>query len=266
MQTMIRRPFPALMILAALVLGQSAMSSRLDAQPNTLTDAEKAAGWRLLWDGKTAEGWRSARGDAFPKTGWSMKDGVLSVKATDGAESAGGGDIITRERFSDFELTVDFKLTPRANSGIKYFVQPGLDSVTGTGAKAKKRTGSAIGLEFQLLDDARHPDAKAGRDGNRTLGSLYDLAPASKSKAPNPIGEWNTARILAQGNRVEHWLNGKKIFEYTRGSDEYRGWVAASKFKKIPGFGEWADGHILLQEHGDQVFFRNIKIRIPASK
>jgi len=155
--------------------------------PNTLTEKEKKAGWRLLWDGKTSDGWRSAKAETFPAKGWTMHDGVLTVNENKGEESAGGGDIITRERFSSFELVADFKLTPGANSGIKYFVQPNLDPVTGAGAKAA--TGSAIGPEYQILDDERHPDAKLGRNGDRTLGSLYDLIPADKSKQPNPIGE-----------------------------------------------------------------------------
>ncbi|MBP8305280.1 MAG: DUF1080 domain-containing protein, partial [Phycisphaerae bacterium] len=166
---------------------------------------------------------------------------------------------ITIERFSSFELRVDFRLTPGANSGIKILVQPNLDPVTGAGAKAA--TGSAIGLEYQILDDARHPDAKLGRDGNRTLGSLYDLMPAASAKRPNPIGEWNTARILVQGPHVEHWLNGDKILEYDRASPAFGELVARSKFKSIPGFGKWADGHILLQEHGNRVSFRNLRIR-----
>jgi len=234
-------------------------------QLNTLTDAERAAGWRLLWDGKTLEGWRSPKSDAFPKQGWSIKDGVLTVHDNKGEESAGGGDIITKERFSEFELMADFKLTPGANSGIKYFVQPNLkpiDKKTGqpTGV------GSAIGLEFQILDDERHPDAKLGRDGDRTISSLYDLITASPSKKPNPIGEWNTARIVVRGKHVEHWLNGQKVVEYERGSPAFRALVAQSKFKNIPDFGEWADGHILLQEHGNTVSFRNIKIHVPAGK
>jgi hypothetical protein len=213
--------------------------------PNTLTDTEKAAGWRLLWDGKSADGWRMPRTDSFPTKGWQMTNGILMVLS-----NGGGGDIISKERFSQFELMVDFKITERANSGIKYFVQPNL---------------SAVGLEFQILDDARHPDAKAGRNGNRTLGSLYDLIPATTSKQSNPIGEWNTARIVSTGKRVEHWLNGVKVLQYERGSDEYRRLVAASKYKDIPQFGEWADGHILLQDHGDCVSFRNIKIRVPVA-
>ncbi len=231
--------------------------------PNTLSEAEKAAGWRLLWDGHSSDGWRSAKAETFPARSWEMQDGLLTVLDTGGAEAIGGGDIITRETYSQFELVADFKLTPGANSGIKYFVQPDLAPVTGSGAKAV--VGSAIGLEFQILDDARHPDAKLGRDGNRTISSLYDLIPASASKRPNAIGEWNTARILVQGSHVEHWLNGAKVLEYERGSPAFRVAVAASKFKNIPGFGEWPTGHILLQEHGNRVSYRNIKIRVIAT-
>jgi hypothetical protein len=231
---------------------------------NTLTAEEQAADWRLLWDGKTTTGWRSAKAENFPTKGWEIKDGVLSVLATGGAESAAGGDIITRERFSQFELVLDFKITPGANSGIKYFCQPNLDPITGTGAKTT--TGSAIGLEYQILDDARHPDAKAGRNGNRTIASLYDLMTAAASKQPNPVGEWNTARLLVQGNHIEHWLNGQKVLAYERGTPAFREIVAQSKYKTIPGFGEWADGHILLQDHGDAVSFRNIKLRVPSAK
>ncbi len=236
------------------------------AEPtNTLTDAEKAAGWRLLWDGSTTDGWRTPKADSFPAKGWEIKDGVLTVRPGDGGESTGGGDIISKERFSIFDLTVDFKISKGANSGIKYFVQPNLkpiDRITGKPAAV----GSAIGLEFQILDDAHHPDAKLGRNGNRTIGSLYDVMPAATTKKVNPTGEWNTARILVTGTRVEHWLNGVKILDFERGSTDYRKAVAESKFKAIPEFGEWEDGHILLQDHGDQVSYRNIKIRVPAKK
>lgn len=230
---------------------------------NTLSAEEKAAGWRLLWDGKTSDGWRGAKSDKFPSKGWEMADGVLTVLPSGGGESTGGGDIVTRERYSQFELLVDFKITEGANSGIKYFCEPNLDPITGTGAKAA--TGSAIGLEYQILDDARHPDAKAGRDGNRTIGSLYDLIPAAAAKQVNPPGEWNTARIVVRSQHVEHWLNGEKVLEYERGSKAFRDLVAKSKYKSIPNFGELPDGHILLQDHGNRVAFRNIKIRVPAS-
>ena len=229
------------------------------AAPNTLTSAEKAAGWQLLWDGKTTNGWRSAKAEQFPTKGWSMKNGALVVADNGGEESAGGGDIITTKRYANFELTAEFKTTPKANSGIKIFVQPGIAPLTKTGEKAA--VGSAIGLEFQILDDALHPDAKLGANGNRTIGSLYDLIPAPKNKKVKPIGEWNQARIVAQGKHVEFWLNGEKTVEFERGSAAFRQQVAASKYHTIAGFGEWADGHILLQEHGSEVSFRNVKLR-----
>jgi hypothetical protein len=248
-----------LALLCSLLPAMAAESS------NTLTEAEKSAGWRMLWDGKTSDGWRKPKSDSFPSKGWEIKDGVLTVKPGDGGESTNGGDIISKERFSKFELQLDFKITKGANSGIKYFVQPDLkpiDKVTGKPAPV----GSAIGLEFQILDDAHHPDAKMGRNGNRTIGSLYDLMTAASTKKVNPIGEWNTARIVVTDKHVEHWLNGAKVLEYERGSEEYRKAVAESKYKNIPEFGEWKDGHILLQDHGNLVSYRNIKIRVPVSK
>ena len=239
--------------------GGASDSAFPDSPPNTLSERERREGWRLLWDGRTTAGWRGATSDSFPAKGWTMRDGVLAVQAGGGGESAGGGDLLTRERYSSFELVVDFKLTPGANSGIKYFVQPALPPIDGSGAKAA--VGSAIGCEFQLLDDERHPDARLGRDGNRTLASLYDLIPAAPAKRPRAIGEWNSARILARGAHVEHWLNGVKVVEFDRGSDAFRRRVAASKYRNIPQFGEWPDGHILLQDHGDEVAFRNLRIR-----
>lgn len=226
--------------------------------PNQLTGAEQGAGWKLLWDGRTTTGWRSAKAAGFPAKGWSIRDGILSVDGANGAESTNGGDIITMRDYRDFELSVDFRLTPGANSGIKYFVDPNL----------LKGEGSAIGLEFQLLDDVRHPDAKMGRDGNRTLGSLYDLItarnlsdPSSPGKRFNPPGEWNRAVIVVRGRHVEHWLNGFKVVEYERGSPEFRALVAKSKYAKWPNFGEWDAGPILLQDHGNRVDFRSIKLR-----
>jgi hypothetical protein len=225
---------------------------------NELTEAEKALGWRLLWDGETTDGWRGAKLAGFPDKGWKIEDGMLSVLASGGGEARNGGDIITSEEFYDFELQLDFRLTPGANSGIKYFVDPTL----------LKGEGSAIGLEFQLLDDERHPDAKMGVAGNRTLGSLYDLITATNlseadrtTKRANPPGEWNRARIVVRGKHVEHWLNDVKVVEFERGTQIFRALVAYSKYRDWPRFGEWERGPILLQDHGDLVSFRSIKIR-----
>jgi hypothetical protein len=235
----------------------TAADAAAPAAENRLTPQELASGWTMLWDGKTTKGWKSAKGATFPEHGWEIRDGLLSVLASDGAESRNGGDIITTRDYADFELKADFRLTPGANSGIKYFVDPEL----------LRGEGSAIGLEFQILDDARHPDAKLGRDGNRTIGSLYDLITArnlanpGQSKGDLAIGEWNTAHIIVRGAHVEHWLNGVKVVEFERGSPEYRALVAQSKYKDWPAFGEKPRGPILLQDHGNAVSFRNIKIR-----
>jgi hypothetical protein len=219
--------------------------------PNTLTETERTEGWLLLWDGHTTWGWRGAKGKEFPKDGWEIRDGVLSVVETGGAESRAGGDIVTDRAFEAFDLKLEFRLTPGANSGIKYYVDTELN----------KGEGSAIGLEFQLLDDAIHPDARLGRDGNRTIASLYDLIPAAASKKVKAIGEWNEARIVSTGRHVEHWLNGAKVLEYERGSEGFRRLVAESKYKVWPAFGEKPSGPILLQDHGNRVSFRNVKVR-----
>jgi hypothetical protein len=219
---------------------------------NQLTKNESDQGWKMLWDGKTTEGWRGARSDSFPDKGWKIEDGVLTVLSSGGEESAAGGDIVTTEKFSDFELMLDFKLTEGANSGIKYYVDTELN----------KGPGSSIGLEYQILDDDRHPDAKKGNhEGSRTVASLYDLIQADVNKPIKPIGEWNTAHIISKNNQVAHYLNGAKVLEYERKSDAYRTLVANSKYVKWPNFGELDNGQILLQDHGDHVSFKNIKIK-----
>jgi hypothetical protein len=217
---------------------------------NMLTLAEKNAGWEMLWDGKTTVGWRGARLDKFPEFGWEMKDGALTVLESGGAESRHGGDIVTEKLYSNFELSLEFMLTSGANSGIKYFVFP----------KQPDQPGSAIGLEFKVLDDEKHPDAKQGVSGNRTLSSLYDLIPAENRKL-NPVGEWNHARIVANGSHVEHWLNGVKVIQYNRHCQIFRALLQKSKYAKYKDFGQIKEGHILLQDHGNKVSYRNIKIR-----
>lgn len=227
---------------------------------NQLTEREKSEGWQLLWDGKTTQGWRGAKLAQFPERGWKIENGVLTVLKGTGNESAQGGDIVTTAKHKNFELEVDFKLTKGANSGIKYFVDTELN----------KGEGSAIGCEYQILDDEHHPDAKLGANGNRTLASLYDLIPAeAKFYAPNESMakrvnqyEWNRAKIIVNGKHVQHFLNGIKVVEYERGTQTWRALVARSKYVVWPNFGELPEGHILLQDHGDEVSFRNIKIKI----
>jgi hypothetical protein len=230
--------------------------------PNLLTETQARQGWRLLWDGRTTDGWRGARLDRFPAKGWEIRDGVLSVLSSGGGEARNGGDIVTTRDFGAFELELEFRITPGANSGIKYYVDDRL----------LRAEGSSIGLEFQILDDARHPDAKMGKDGNRTVGSLYDLITATnlsepdRAKRVNPPGQWNRARIVSDGRRVEHWLNGVKVVTFERGSPEFRALVANSKYRDLPGFGEVERGPILLQDHGDLVSFRSIRIRDGAGR
>jgi hypothetical protein len=222
--------------------------------PNHLSAQEKSNGYALLFDGKTTGGWRRIFQPEFPEKGWEVKDGVLTIHASNGQEEGLGGDIVTDKEYSAFELQFDFKLSPGANSGVKYFVKEGYDS------KGK----SGIGLEYQVLDDALHPDAKLGKDGNRTLASLYDLIPRKNiPQAFHKIGEWNYGRIIVYpNNHVEHWLNGYKVLEYEKGAKDFLDRVAISKYHIWPNFGQWKEGHILLQDHGNEVSYRSIKIKV----
>jgi len=230
----------AVMVGATTLFGNEACCAAV----NLLTEQERQEGWRLLWDGKSGDGWRSIKTDSFPARGWEIANGELTVLPKNAG--GGAGDIITRETYSSFILKVDFRLTDAANSGIKYFFDP-------------KRNGGTT-LEYQVLD-AKHPDATKGRDGNRTVASLYDVMPAVGAK-PKPVGEWNTAMIVSNGRQVEHWLNGEKVLAFERGSDAFRKAVALSKFNKHPNWGEQEAGHILLQDHQDRVSYRNIKIKV----
>ncbi|MDL2208344.1 DUF1080 domain-containing protein [Parabacteroides sp. OttesenSCG-928-O15] len=238
-------------------LMQGSLVPAVNRIPNSLSESETADGWKLLFDGKTSNGWRGAHKDAFPSHGWTIADGQMIVHKSGGGESTNGGDIVTTDQYSAFELQIEFKITPGANSGIKYFV-----------TESEKQRGSAFGLEYQLLDDSRHPDARAytTTPGSRTLASLYDMIKA-ENKRFNGVNQWNQAVLkVYPDNRVEHWLNGFKTLEYVRGSEAFREAVKGSKYaapayNTAGRFGEAAAGHILLQDHGDEVAFRSIKIK-----
>jgi len=227
----------------------------VDYRTNLLTDYEKKNGWRLLFDGKTNTGWKGATSATFPTKpgGWVVRDSTMTILGSAGGEAANVGDIVTKEEFSAFDLSFDFKMSRGANSGVKYFVTLQEDT----------HGQSAIGLEYQVLDDKVHPDAKLGHDGDRTLASLYDLIPAKKQdRFVHPIGAWNTGRIIVYpNNHVEHYLNGVKVLEYERGSKEFKDLVKVSKYVIWKNFGEAKQGHILLQDHGFEVNYKNIKIK-----
>lgn len=217
---------------------------------NSVSALEIQEGWKLLWDGKTTEGWRGAKLTTFPEGGWKIENGILKVLNSDGAESTNGGDIVTIKKYKNFELSVDFKITDGANSGIKYFVDTDLN----------KGAGSSIGCEFQILDDQNHPDAKLGVKGNRTLGSLYDLIAAPSDKFFRKT-DFNNARIVVNGNKVQHYLNNKLTVEYERNTQMWQALVNYSKYSIWPNFGNAEEGNILLQDHGNEVWFKNLKIK-----
>ncbi len=224
----------------------------VDTRPNQLSEAEAAMGWELLFDGESTKAWRGAHREDFPETGWEVRDGELTVLASQPGAERGGG-IVTRETFSAFELQLEFRMTEGANSGIKYLVTEGYGSAPGT----------AVAFEYQILDDMRHPDAEAGRDGNRTLASLYDLLPATKvGRFVKGPGRYNHARIVVRADgAVEHWLNHQLVLAFDRKSAELDEAIALSKFANRDGFGRWPEGRILLQDHSDEVAFRSIKVR-----
>lgn len=215
--------------------------------PNNLSETEKSQNWKLLYDGKTSNGWKSVKDENFPENGWTVNDGTITVLSKDETGSKRGGDIITTEKFKAFSLQFEFRLTEGANSGVKY----GLGN-----------NGPSIGLEYQTLSDS-HPDAKLGVVGNRTIASLYDLIPSEKNgRFLKKDGEWNQGRIvLYPDNRVEHWLNGLKVVEYVRGSNIYKALVARSKYAEFENFGMAEETPVLLQDHNDHVSFRSIKIK-----
>lgn len=217
-----------------------AVTPRLDVSSNGLTVAEREAGWRPLFDGQTSGGWRGFKQAGFPDKGWAIEEGCLKVKA-----KGGGGDIVTDETFGDFELELEWRVAEGANSGIMYRVSEKEDAVWRTGP------------EYQILDDSKHHD---GGNPKTSAAALYGLIEA-QDKLLRPVGEFNQARIVARGSQVEHWLNGVRVVSYDLASAEWKGMVADSKFASFKFFGQMPQGHIALQDHGDDVWYRNIKIR-----
>jgi len=251
----------ALAILLACVASGRAQTQAAGTvdPPNTLTDAARTAGWRLLFDGHTFKGWRGLGLDSVPTAHWKVVDGTIMKiasgnvpKLADG-QPAQGGDLMTVDTFGDFELSWEWKVTPGANSGVKYNVSEELSM-----SQAPNR--AALGFEYQVLDDDRHVDGKLP---NHRAGGLYDLIAPNAQKRLRPVGQWNEARVVFRGNHGEHWLNGTRIVEFDLGTPRLDSLLAQSKFRSIPGFATRRKGHIVLQDHGDEVYFRNIKVKEP---
>jgi hypothetical protein len=234
------------LLLALVVIFTLVSSSNVDKN-----NGSKGKRQIVLFDGTSTDAWKDIASDNFPEQGWVVKDGILTVlpKIED---HDGGHDIVTKEQFSNFVLELEVRLSEGANSGIKYFV---VDNYPG-------KEGNYLGLEFQLIDNERHPDAKLGRNGNRRMATLYDILPAREGINTNPAGEWNSIKIVSNENEVEHWLNGQMVLAYTRNSDSYKELVRLSKYNKLEDFGGQKQGHILLQGHGNEVSFRSIVITI----
>lgn len=231
---------PQIIPFACLALSLALQSSSpAAAAPNTLTAAEKAAGWQLLFDGRSLDGWRGYRRDALPEAGWEVKDGTIRTVA-----KVKGADIITRKTFNDFELSWEWRVVPGGNNGVKYFV-------------TEDRPRSP-GHEYQMIDDDGYPGKLTPL---HLTGTFYDVLPTTGPKATRAAGEWNVSRIVVRGPRVEHWLNGTKVLAYELGSDAVKNGIAKSKFNGHAGFGDKIAGHIMLTYHQDECWFRNLKIR-----
>jgi len=237
------------LLLFALFFFYSA-SAALGQKANTLTPDEKKQGWQLLFDGKTTKGWRSAYKTTFPDRGWKVENGELRGELSNGGESTDVGDIITIKKYKNFEMAFDWKLGAGGNSGVKYFIEERLP---------KPARGSTIGYEYQLIDDADYIYNDQHLPQDLKTGSIYDVIPANKPDVK--IGIWHTSKIVVNNNHIEHWLDGKKVMETNRNSEAFKNGVLDSKFKDYEGFATLPEGHILLQDHGTLIAFKNIKIK-----
>jgi hypothetical protein len=246
--------------LAGLVLALCApplLAQPSDTMPNSLSPAERAAGWRLLFDGKTLAGWRGLGYDTVPAAHWNIVGGAIHkiasgnvAKMPDG-QPANGGDLMTVDTFRDFELAFQWKVMPGSNSGVKY-------NVSEEYSLANASNHAALGFEYQVLDDSLNDDNKIA---THRAGALYDLFAPNDNKRLKPVGEWNSSRIVFRGNHGEHWLNGAKIVDFDLGTPRMDSALAESKYRVLNGFADRRRGHIILQDHGDEVYYRNIKIR-----
>jgi len=238
------RIYKEILLLAILItslVSVNVIAQSKETSANILTKQEIREGWMLLFDGKTTKGWRGANKDKFPDKGWIVENGMLTI-----LPAGEGGDIISNDMYSNFELSFDFKSPVNSNSGFKYFV-----------LEDSYKAGTALGLEYQTHDTGKRPFDDQDK---HTLGCLYELLQATNRKANLP-GEWNNARIISKGTKVEHWLNGILVLSYERGGEQFRNAVAKSKFSVYPNFGETKKGHLLIQDHNDRTDFRNIKIK-----
>ncbi len=231
-----KRFFQTSRFLAAVPFFFASAFSNASENANQLTDAEKAEGWVLLFDGKKIEGWRSYKSETFPEKGWLVQDGTLHKQAGEKP-----GDIMTADTYGDFEFAWEWKLPAKGNNGVKYFIT--------------KERGAPVGHEYQMIDDETVKDPKSGN------ASFYLVVAPGSNKKNKTMGEWNSSRLLVKGNHVEHWLNGEKVLEYECGDPLVMNQIALTKFKKYPGFGKKVRGHILLTDHKDPCWYRNLKIR-----
>ena len=248
---------PKFLLAAAIVLASADSISAQQPGPNGLTVRERSAGWKLLFDGSTFAGWRGLGYDTVPSVHWNIVQGAIhkipdaNVPRLPDGQPAVGGDLMTTSSFRDFELEFEWKVAPGANGGLKYNVSEEM-SLKLSGNHA------ALGFEYQVLDDSLSEDNKLP---SHQAGALYDLIAPNETKHLMPVGQWNTSRIVFRGNHGEHWLNGTKIVTFELGTPQFDSLLAKSKYRSIPGFADKRAGHIILQDHGDQTWFRNIKIR-----
>lgn len=243
------RTISTTLLLSLFLLFSSQAHAQDGDAHNTLTAEERADGWELLFDGETTDEWRGYNDESFPDAGWVVEDGVLTIRGSDGSVEGSGGDIVTKKSYDDFVLKLEWKISEGGNSGIFY--------------RALEQPTQAIywsAPEMQVLDNANHPDANRGEDGNRKAGSLYDLIPADPQTFTGH-GEWQDVMIVADGNHIEHWLNGEKVLEYNLWTPEWYQMIRDSKFRNHPEFGDMREGLIGLQDHGTTAHFRNIMIK-----